>query len=80
MRLFEWTSDKELRPECQHSNNIVCLYLKVKGDFILVGDMMRSVSFDIDLRIFCHISYADDIIEFAYSQCRNQEIITRSNF
>ena len=62
MRLFEWTSDKELRPECQHSNNIVCLYLKVKGDFILVGDMMRSVSFDIDLRIFCHISYADNII------------------
>lgn len=45
MRLFEWTSDRELRPECQHANNIVCLYLKVKGDFILVGDMMRSVSY-----------------------------------
>ncbi|CAG9789143.1 unnamed protein product [Diatraea saccharalis] len=44
VRLFEWTSDKELRLECSHFNNIVALYLKVKGDFILVGDIMRSMS------------------------------------
>lgn len=44
MRLFEWTSEKELRLECSHFNNIVALYLKVKGDFILVGDLMRSMS------------------------------------
>lgn len=44
VRLFEWTSEKELRLECSHFNNIVALYLKVKGDFILVGDLMRSVS------------------------------------
>nr|XP_026490966.1 DNA damage-binding protein 1 [Vanessa tameamea] len=44
VRLFEWTSEKELRLECSHFNNIVALYLKVKGDFILVGDLMRSMS------------------------------------
>lgn len=57
VRLFEWTADKELRPECQHSNNIVSLYIKVKGEFILVGDMMRSVS-----RLYC-ISYDTHAIE-----------------
>ncbi|CAH0728160.1 unnamed protein product, partial [Brenthis ino] len=44
VRLFEWTSEKELRLECSHFNNIVALYLKVKGDFIIVGDLMRSMS------------------------------------
>ena len=44
MRLFEWTTEKELRIECSNFNNIVALYLKVKGDFILVGDLMRSVT------------------------------------
>lgn len=44
VRLFEWTSEKELRLECSHFNNVVALYLKVKGDFILVGDLMRSMS------------------------------------
>ncbi|XP_063367200.1 DNA damage-binding protein 1 [Cydia amplana] len=44
VRLFEWTSDKELRLECSHFNNILALYLKVKGDFILVGDLMRSMT------------------------------------
>ncbi|XP_041969289.1 DNA damage-binding protein 1 [Aricia agestis] len=44
VRLFEWTSEKELRLECSHFNNIVALYLKTKGDFILVGDLMRSMS------------------------------------
>lgn len=43
VRLFEWTSDRDLRLECSHFNFIVALYLKTKGDFILAGDMMRSV-------------------------------------
>lgn len=43
MRLYEWTTEKELRTECNHYNNIMALYLKTKGDFILVGDLMRSV-------------------------------------
>ncbi|XP_030764681.1 DNA damage-binding protein 1 [Sitophilus oryzae] len=44
VRLFEWTAEKELRLECSHFNNIVSLYLKTKGDFILVGDLMRSMT------------------------------------
>lgn len=61
VRLFEWTSDKELRLECSHFNNIIALYVKTKGkttvimelrfkhscdlgDFILVGDLMRSIT------------------------------------
>lgn len=44
MRLFEWTAEKELRLECNYFNNIVALYLKTKGDFILVGDLMRSIT------------------------------------
>nr|CAG4643697.1 EOG090X00HD [Lepidurus arcticus] len=44
VRLFEWTAEKELRLECSHFNNILALYLKHKGDFVLVGDLMRSVT------------------------------------
>ncbi|XP_061415888.1 DNA damage-binding protein 1 [Lethenteron reissneri] len=43
VRLYEWTAEKELRTECNHYNNIMALYLKTKGDFILVGDLMRSM-------------------------------------
>ncbi|XP_074660868.1 DNA damage-binding protein 1-like [Tubulanus polymorphus] len=44
VKLFEWTPEKELRVECSYFNNIISLYLKAKGDFILVGDLMRSVA------------------------------------
>ncbi|RUS91294.1 hypothetical protein EGW08_000908 [Elysia chlorotica] len=44
VRLFEWTSDKELRLECSHFNNLLALYLKSKGDFVLVADIMRSIT------------------------------------
>jgi len=44
VRLYEWTAEKELRLECSHFNNIIALYLKRKGDFILVGDLMRSIT------------------------------------
>lgn len=44
VRLFEWTSDKDLRLECSHFNNVLALFLKTKGDFILVGDLMRSIT------------------------------------
>eukprot|EP00117_Sycon_ciliatum_P004057 scpid20029/ scgid8581/ DNA damage-binding protein 1; Damage-specific DNA-binding protein 1 len=42
--VYEWTDSKELRCECQHQEFIMCLFLKVKGDFILCGDLMRSLS------------------------------------
>lgn len=44
IRLFEWTSEKELRVECSYFNTILSLFLKYKGDFILVGDLMRSIT------------------------------------
>lgn len=44
VRLFEWTAEKELRLECSHFNNIIALFLKTKGDFILIGDLMRSMT------------------------------------
>ncbi|XP_012275586.1 DNA damage-binding protein 1 [Orussus abietinus] len=44
VRLFEWTAEKELRLECSHFNNIIALFLKTKGDFVLVGDLMRSLT------------------------------------
>lgn len=44
VRLFEWTAEKELRLECSHFNNVQALHLKTKGDFILVGDIMRSMT------------------------------------
>jgi len=42
--IYEWTGDKELRQECCYHNTILALYLKAKGDFILVGDLMRSMT------------------------------------
>ncbi|KAI8780683.1 DNA damage-binding protein 1 [Biomphalaria glabrata] len=44
VRLFEWTPDKELRLECSHFNNILALFLKSKGDFVLVADLMKSIA------------------------------------
>ncbi len=44
VRLFEWTPEKELRIECSQYNNILALFLKTKGDFVLLGDLMRSVT------------------------------------
>lgn len=35
VRLFEWTSDKDLRLECSHFNNVLALYLKTKGTTLL---------------------------------------------
>lgn len=43
VRLFEWTAENELRLECSHFNYITALYLKTKGDLVLVGDLMRSI-------------------------------------
>ena len=42
--IYEWTADKELRQECSYHNTILALYLKAKSDFILVGDLMRSMT------------------------------------
>uniref|UniRef100_A0A915MWP2 DNA damage-binding protein 1 n=1 Tax=Meloidogyne javanica TaxID=6303 RepID=A0A915MWP2_MELJA len=43
VRLFEWTPERELRLECSNFNYIQALYLKTKGDLVLIGDLMRSI-------------------------------------
>ena len=73
MRLFEWTGDKELRVECSYFKNIIALYLKTKGDFILVGDLMRSVTLlaykpmegnfeEVNVQIICEKAQAKNLI------------------
>ena len=46
--LYEWKSEDEsargLHPLCGHHGHILALHLKVRGDFLLVGDLMRSMS------------------------------------
>ena len=39
-----WLQEKELRLECSHFNNIIALHAKTSGDFILVGDLVRSMT------------------------------------
>ena len=38
------TGDHELIGECSHHGHIVALYVQVRGDLIVVGDLMKSVS------------------------------------
>ena len=44
MRLWEWTQEKALNLECSHFNNVIALFMKNRGDFILVGDLVRSMT------------------------------------
>jgi hypothetical protein len=34
----------ELANECSHHGHIIALYVAVRGDFIVVGDLMKSIS------------------------------------
>lgn len=47
--LFKWESGGDdsngtLRLDCSHEGHILALMLKARGDFILVGDLMRSMT------------------------------------
>lgn len=44
VRLFEWTTEKELRLECSNFNHIMAVDLKVMNEEVAVADVMRSVS------------------------------------
>src|SRR5699024_8348263 len=44
IRLFEWTQMHDLHNECTFFNSIVSLYVKTKGDFVIVGDVLRSIT------------------------------------
>ena len=40
--MYRWTEDKELKEVATYTNNIMALFLKVKGDFILVNSVVYS--------------------------------------
>lgn len=42
--VYQWLDEKELRVDCSYKGNILALYLKSKGDFVLVGDIMSSMN------------------------------------
>mmetsp|Transcript_63382 Transcript_63382/g.200458 ORF Transcript_63382/g.200458 Transcript_63382/m.200458 type:complete len:1099 (-) Transcript_63382:192-3488(-) len=48
IQLFKWSSrddgSKELVAECGHHGHILALFVQVRGDFIVVGDLMKSIS------------------------------------
>ena len=58
VQLFKWTerggggdggdagggANHELVNECSHHGHIVALYVETRGDFIVVGDLMKSIS------------------------------------
>lgn len=44
IRLFEWTRTHDLHNECSYLNSVVSCFLKTKGDFVVVGDILRSIT------------------------------------
>ncbi|GBG61192.1 hypothetical protein CBR_g19725 [Chara braunii] len=48
VQLYKWVQredgTRELVSECGHHGHIIALYVKTRGDFIVVGDLMKSIS------------------------------------
>ncbi|KAG0461871.1 hypothetical protein HPP92_020347 [Vanilla planifolia] len=48
IQLFKWMlredGTRELQSECGHHGHILALYVQTRGDFIVVGDLMKSIS------------------------------------
>eukprot|EP00252_Welwitschia_mirabilis_P019638 TRINITY_DN4603_c0_g1_i1.p1 TRINITY_DN4603_c0_g1~~TRINITY_DN4603_c0_g1_i1.p1 ORF type:complete len:1092 (+),score=216.35 TRINITY_DN4603_c0_g1_i1:257-3532(+) len=48
IQLYKWVirddGSRDLQPECGHHGHVLALYAKTRGDFIVVGDLMKSVS------------------------------------
>ncbi|MCL7038249.1 hypothetical protein MKW94_006303, partial [Papaver nudicaule] len=48
IQLYKWNlrddGSRELQLECGHHGHILALYVQTRGDFIVVGDLMKSVS------------------------------------
>jgi len=48
VQVFRWQQREEgsweLANECSHHNHILALYVQSRGDFIVVGDLMKSIS------------------------------------
>ncbi|KAJ4810268.1 DNA damage-binding protein 1 [Rhynchospora pubera] len=48
IQLYKWVAREdgshELQSECGHHGHILALYVQTRGDFIVVGDLMKSIS------------------------------------
>ncbi|KAH9288236.1 hypothetical protein KI387_032353 [Taxus chinensis] len=48
IQLYKWMlrddGSRELQSECGHHGHILALYVQSRGDFIVVGDLMKSIS------------------------------------
>lgn len=48
IQLYKWMQredgSRELQSECGHHGHILALYVQTRGDFIVVGDLMKSIS------------------------------------
>ncbi|OAY75001.1 DNA damage-binding protein 1a [Ananas comosus] len=48
IQLYKWVhredASRELQSECGHHGHILALYVQTRGDFIVVGDLMKSIS------------------------------------
>lgn len=48
IQLYKWAlrddGSRELQSECGHHGHILALYVQTRGDFIVVGDLMKSIS------------------------------------
>lgn len=48
IQLYKWVlrddGTHELQSECGHHGHILALYVQTRGDFIVVGDLMKSIS------------------------------------
>ena len=48
IQLYKWMlrddGTRELQSECGHHGHILALYVQTRGDFIVVGDLMKSIS------------------------------------
>lgn len=48
VHLYNWVEaedgGRKLKLECSHSGHLLALYLATRGDFIIVGDLMKSIS------------------------------------
>lgn len=48
IQLYKWVlrddGSRELQSECGHHGHILALYVQTRGDFIVVGDLMKSIS------------------------------------
>ncbi|KAI9079024.1 hypothetical protein K1719_039024 [Acacia pycnantha] len=48
IQLYKWMlrddGTRELQSECGHHGHILALYVQTRGDFIIVGDLMKSIS------------------------------------